>query len=88
MKDSYFREQVHQFCTDQTTENIISAGEATIVCLYNGLSGERLDSLMYPRFSEKVATSSAYVQVHTLPPTSAAARYHSARVYLQVREWM
>ena len=27
-------------------------------------------------------------KVYTLPPTSAAARYHSERVYYQVHEWM
>ena len=34
-------------------------------------------------FCEKVATSNTTVQVQSLPPASAAARYDSARVYLQ-----
>ena len=33
-------------------------------------------------------TSTTFVQVHTLPPTSAAASYHSLRVYLQVQTWI
>ena len=41
-----------------------------------------------PRFYEKVPKSSSTVQLHSLPPTSAAASYHSARVYLQVQQWM
>lgn len=32
-------------------------------------------------------TSTSSVQVHALPPTSAAASYHSMRAYLQVQEW-
>ena len=38
--------------------------------------------------SVRVSTSIAPVQVHTLPPTSAAAKNRSARVYYQVQEWM
>ncbi|GFS07562.1 hypothetical protein ElyMa_004735400 [Elysia marginata] len=41
--------------------------------------------LRYKRFWEKVASSITTVQVRSLPPTSAAAKYHSLRVYLQVQ---
>ena len=29
-----------------------------------------------------------HIRPHTLPPTSAAARYHNMRVYLQVQQWL
>ncbi|KAJ8391936.1 hypothetical protein AAFF_G00084070 [Aldrovandia affinis] len=36
---------------------------------------------------EKVATSTSHVQPQSLPPTSAAAKYHSLRVHYQVQQW-
>ena len=50
--------------------------------------GEGLGALRYRRFHEKVSESSTTFQMFSLPPTSAAASYHSARVYLQVQQWM
>ncbi|GFO18889.1 hypothetical protein PoB_004539400 [Plakobranchus ocellatus] len=45
--------------------------------------------LCYKRFWEKVTSSITTVQVRSLPPTSAAAKYHSLRVYrLQVQDWI
>ncbi|GFS25687.1 hypothetical protein ElyMa_007033100 [Elysia marginata] len=35
-----------------------------------------------------VASSITTVQVRSLPPTSAAAKYHSLRVYLQLQDWI
>ena len=35
-----------------------------------------------------MSKNSTTVQLHSLPPTSASASYHSARVYLQVQQWM
>ena len=32
--------------------------------------------------------SVTFVQVHTLSPTSAAVKYHSMGVYLQVQQWL
>jgi len=54
----------------------------------DGIPGEGLNALRYRRFCEKVLTSSSFVQVHTFPPTSSAAQYHSARVYLHVQQWV
>lgn len=50
--------------------------------LYKDQSSESLDALRHHIFYMKV------VQVHSLPPTAAAAKFHSQRVYLQVQEWM
>ena len=59
-----------------------------MVMMYGGNPSESLDSLRYRLFCSKVAVGTTFVQVHTLPPTSAAARFHSLRVYLQVQEWL
>ena len=68
-------------------EEIFAAGEQALVALYNGKPGEKLDSLRYKRFCEKVATSTSFVSPQVLPPTSAAAKYHCLRVYFQILEW-
>ena len=87
--NSYLKEQADVFMDDRATkEAIIKAGEEAIICLYNGLPHEGLDHLRYRKFANKVMTSTTCVQVHTLPPTSAAASYHSLRVYLQIQEWV
>ena len=57
------------------------------VSLYGGLQIEGLNLLRYRKFAYRVMTSSSFVQVYTLPPTSKAAKYHNMRVYHQVQEW-
>ena len=68
-------------------EEIIAAGEQALVCLYNGKPGESLDALRYARFQEKVARSSKYVEAKNLPPTAAAMKYHTLRVFFQMELW-
>ena len=70
-----------------STQAITTAGEQALVITYNGKPGELLDSLRYQRFCEKVATNISHVQPQSLPPTSAAAKFHSLRVYFQVQQW-
>ena len=36
---------------------------------------------------QRYCTNSSQMQPQNLPPTSAAARHHSLRVYLQVKQW-
>ncbi|CAH3022720.1 unnamed protein product, partial [Porites evermanni] len=86
--DSAFKEAAYVFTRQSSLEEIVAAGEKALCCLYGGRPNEGLDVLRYRRFCQKVATSNTTVQVQSLPPTSAAARYHSARVYLQVQQWM
>ena len=76
------------FLRDDSIDSIQLAGEKMFVLLYNGNAGESLDELRYRLFCSKVAVGTTFVQVHTLPPTSAAARFHSFRVYFQVQEWL
>ena len=62
-----------------TVEELVTAGEQAIVCVHGGNIGENLDDLQYKCFIEKVASSAGYIQGNNLPPTSAAAHYHSLR---------
>ena len=58
-----------------------------LVSLFGGQPSDGLDALRYKRYFEKLATKSSHIQPQNLPPSSAAARYHSLRVYLQVKQW-
>ena len=64
------------------------AGENALVSLYGGKTGEKLDGMRYQRYCEKLVTNSSQIQPQNLPPTSAAARHRSLRVYLQVKHYM
>lgn len=67
---------------------IVDAGNRALKLIYNGDSSDSLDSLRFRRFSEKVARGKSVVLIQSLPPTSAAAKYHLLRVYLQVQVWI
>ena len=38
--------------------------------------------------SRNVFKQAKRVQIHTIPPTSATANFHSMRTYLQVQTWL
>ena len=61
-------------------EDVIFAGDKALVLLYGDCYAEGLDSLRYKRFCDKVSKSISPVDPQSLPPTSAAAEYHSLRV--------
>lgn len=85
---SMFREQAKVFNSDSaSTHDVVEAGEKALILVYNGKLTDTLDSLRYKRFCEKVASKTSHVKPQSLPPTSAAAKYHSLRVYFQVQEW-
>ena len=89
MNDDFLKDQALTFNQCNATKtDVIKAGEEAITCLYSGTPFEGLDRLRFRKFANKVMTSTTYVQVHTLPPTSAAAMHHSLRVYLQVQIWI
>ena len=73
--------------TSASKKEVIEADEKVLVCFYNDKSGEGLDCLRYRRYCQKVATNTSQVQPQNLPPTSAAATYHSLRVSFQVQQW-
>eukprot|EP00794_Sanderia_malayensis_P001611 gene1611-1782_t len=68
-------------------EDIVHAGEKALVSLYSGKKGKGLDEMRYQRYCQKVSTGTSQVQPQSLPPTSAAAMYHSMRVYYQLHQW-
>ena len=83
-----FQKQALVFHTPlASATDVVAARENALVCLYNGNVGEGLDALRYKRFCEKVATGTSHVLPMSLPPTTAAAKYHSLRVYYQVQQW-
>ncbi|XP_073240418.1 uncharacterized protein [Porites lutea] len=83
----HFREQAKVFNSPSTVDDIVVAGENALVSLYGGKPGEKLNGMRYQGYCEKLATNSSQIQPQNLPPTSAAARHHSLRVYLQVKQW-
>ena len=86
IKDPFLRQQAVPFNAIGTEKSIIiEAGERAIVCLYGGTPGDSLDTLRLQSFYKKVSSSTTAVHPRSLPPTSAAARYHSFRVYHQVQ---
>lgn len=86
--DGQFRQLATVFDDDSASkEAIAEAGEKALVILYNGNKDEKLDTLRMHKFHQKVATSVKFVGPESIPPTSAAATYHSFRVYHQVQTW-
>ena len=70
-------------------DHIAAAGEAFLCVLYGGkiddnLAVKRLKLYLQTIAKQKVC---AKFDLATLPPTSAAARQHSFRVYHQVQQW-
>ena len=83
----HFRKQAKVFNSSFTVNDVVVAGENALVSLYGGKPGEKLDGMRYQRYCENLATNSSQILPRNLPPTSAAARHHSLRVYLQVKQW-
>ena len=84
-----FLEQALVFSTPSNTHAaVIAAGEKALVLIYKGLPNDTLDFLRFQRFHQKVGSSTSLVQPEVLPPSSAAAAYHSQHVCMQVQEWM
>ena len=67
----------HVFLQEVSMETVQSAGEKLLIMMYGGNPSESLDALQYRLYCSKVAVRTTFVQVHTLPPTSAAARFQS-----------
>ena len=87
--DRQFRDQAGIFMSKGANrEDVISAGEKALVCLYNGNPDNDINTLRYEKFCVKVATTTVPVQPSALPPTSASVKYHSLRVYHQVQQWL
>ena len=68
------------------SNTIIEAEEVALVLLYGGAMEEGFDNLRYQSYPI-VSKSSSRVEPQILPQTSAAVKYHSPSVHLQVMEW-
>ncbi len=79
--DPNFTKTAKVFSNDASLDDIVLAGEMALSCLYGSSSSEGLDAVRYIHFSEKVTRRTTNVHLHSIPPTAAAAVYHSARVY-------
>ena len=83
--NAFFRKKADVFQDPHATpEDIRIAGENALVCLYNGRPGDKIDTLWVQHFHRKVSPSTSCVQPRKLPPTSAAAKYHSLH---RVQQW-
>lgn len=75
-------------CANSSTESIIQAGNEVLMSLYKGKANETLNELRYRKFDEKTKSGSSAVSPKMLPPTEAAAKFHSLRVFYQIQVWM
>ena len=74
--------------SDATHDEIARAGEQFLLRLYGApKTCNSLDKLRYIQYMQKISKISGTFQLKSLPPTSAAAKFHSYRAYYAVREW-
>jgi hypothetical protein len=89
MQRPHFRELLRVFFSPASTrEEVHSAGDAALALVYGARRGVTLDEYRYEKFCQRVARASNAVSPQNLPPTSAAAKYHSMRVFCQVQQWL
>ncbi|XP_045211013.2 uncharacterized protein LOC123562441 [Mercenaria mercenaria] len=83
-----FRDNALMFINAEIKDDVKKLGEYAMICLFEGGTSESLDHLRFQKFARKVSCSTSFVEVHSLPPTSSAAAFHSMRVYWQTHTWM
>ena len=68
---------------------VAAAGEAFLCVVYGGKIDDNLDVKRHQLYLRTIAKQKVCAKFDwaTLPPTSAAARQHSFRVYHQVQQW-
>ena len=87
-KNAKFQECANVFNDESSTKDQVrAAGEKALIALYNGEENASLDELRYNVFCAKLVLAKFQIKPETLQPTSAAAKYHSMRVYWQVMIW-
>ena len=63
-------------------------GIQLLIRMYGSFEFENLDIMHYRKFASKVVSNSvSFLQIQTLPPTTAAAEQHCKRTFYQVIEW-
>ena len=72
-----------------TKEEIEEAGRKIICLIYDEKAEHfNLNDMRLKKFEQNVIKSINSVNVHKLPPTNSAAKYHTYRVYYQVQVWL
>ena len=84
-----FIEHAQVFNQEGCTQNEVAvSGEKAIMCLYKTNSKVcDLNSLRHQKLIDFIKTSSKAIQPKQLPPSSAATKFHSFRVYHQIQTW-
>ena len=72
---------------NSTPAQVESAGEKVLVAIYNGKCTDTLNALRHKKYSDKVVVNMTQVDPKNLPPTFAAAKFHSFHVFLQINQW-
>ena len=78
------------FNDHQASKNAVAAaGEAFLCVVYGGKIDDNLDVKRHQLYLRTIAKQKVYAKfdLATMPPTSAAARQHSFRVYHQIQQW-
>jgi len=90
VESPYLQEQAYSFVESKNTQKkTIEAGEKALAFLYsNGKQQNHLNKLRHVKYVQKLSSSTSAVEPKRLPPTAAAAQFHSLRVYFQVQEWL
>ena len=73
-----------------TPEDVANVGERFLLKFYGAVRSTSLDKLRYILYTRSVSRSSlsSGFKLESLPPTSAAANFHSYRAYLAVQQWI
>ena len=81
LTDKSFRDSAAIFCDKfASINNIVAAGERVLLVLYDCPDISNLDASRKLIFHRKVSTATTFVRPRELPPTQAAAKYHSLQV--------
>ena len=83
----YLKEHGNIFTCHSAVSDVVSPGEKALVSLFSGKPVVGLNSLRYQRYFKKLAAKTSCIKPQNLPPTAAAARFHSLHVYMQVKQW-
>ena len=76
------------FRNDRADKNDLEkAGNQLMTILYGGNAQSSLNSLRYNKYMSQVATTTSHLRPEMLPPTEAAVKHHTFRVYVQVHQW-
>ena len=68
-------------------DDVVAAGQKALGANYSGSETDSINTLRYRTFINKVAQNTVSVKAQSLPPSAAATKLHSLRVYFQVQMW-